>query len=232
MKIVVIGAGAAGLVASTEAALRGAEVLLLEKNSKVGVKILMSGGTRCNLTHDTDARGIATQFGHAKRFLQPALGRFPPEAVVRMFRQCGVATKVESTGKVFPASDRALHVRDALMHRAINAGVQIRTRTAAEQFFPCDGRWRVDTQSESILCDRIIVTSGGQSYPGCGTTGDGYRWLRALGHRIVPPRPALVPLVGGSAWTHQLSGLTLDDSYAEVHRVPEGRSLSKKTLVS
>ena len=117
-QVVVIGAGAAGLMAAAEAALRGADVVLLEKSSKTGVKILMSGGTRCNLTHDTDARGITGQFGHAKRFLQPSVGAFPPSALIAMFNEAGLATKVESTGKIFPASDRALHVRVLLHQKA------------------------------------------------------------------------------------------------------------------
>ena len=122
MQVVVIGAGAAGLVAAAEAARRSAHVILLEKNRKTGVKILMSGGTRCNLTHDTDARGITNAFGHAKRFLQPSVGAFPPNDVVMMFNDAGVPTKVEPTGKIFPQSDRALHVRDVLHRIAVDAG--------------------------------------------------------------------------------------------------------------
>ena len=130
MQIVVIGAGAAGLVAAAAAAQRSARVMLLEKNTKTGVKILMSGGTRCNLTHDTDARGVTEAFGHARRFLQPSVGAFCPSAVVNMFNDAGVATKIESTGKVFPASDRALDVRNALVRLASDAGVEIRTHSA------------------------------------------------------------------------------------------------------
>ena len=118
MHVVVIGAGAAGMMAAYAAASHRASVVLLEKNNKTGVKILMSGGTRCNLTHHTDARGIADAFGHAKRFLQPSLGGFPPQAVVDFFESAGVATKIESTGKVFPVSNRAVQVRDALHHYA------------------------------------------------------------------------------------------------------------------
>lgn len=215
-KVVVIGAGAAGLFAAAEAALRGAEVLLLEKNGKTGVKILMSGGTRCNLTQDTDARGIATAFGGAGRFLQKSVGAFGPSDVVRLFEELGVATKVEPTGKVFPRSDRAVHVRDALERRASDTGVRIHLRQAVRDVFPADGIWRVVTDIDSLECDSVIVTAGGKSWPGCGTTGDAYQWLANLGHTIVSPRPALVPLVGGHDWTHALSGLTLDDCQAGV----------------
>ena len=99
MNVIVIGAGAAGLVAAAEAARRGGKVTLLEKNNKTGVKILMSGGTRCNLTHDTNARGITEAFGHAKRFLQPSVGAFPPGDVVTMFNRLNpVATSCSSVG--------------------------------------------------------------------------------------------------------------------------------------
>ena len=214
--VVVIGAGAAGLFAAAEAALRGAEVHLLEKNGKTGVKILMSGGTRCNVTQNTDARGIVAAFGRAGRFLQKSVGAFGPPDVIDLFAQLGVPTKVESTGKVFPTSDRALHVRDALERRARNAGVRIHLRQAVHGVVRDPEGWRVATEAGTIRCDRVIVTAGGKSWPGCGTTGDAYQWLSELGHTIVRPRPALVPLVGGYDWTHALSGLTLEDCQASV----------------
>ncbi len=224
MQIVVIGAGAAGMLAAAEASLRGANVILLEKNTKTGVKILMSGGTRCNLTHNTDARGICEAFGHAKRFLQPSIGAFPPVDVVKMFEAAGVATKVESTGKIFPQSDRAVQVRDALHGRVVDAGVQLRMSSGVQDVYQTDSAWMVKTESESIAADRVIVTAGGRSWPGCGTTGDAYRWLSERGHTIVTPRPALVPLVGGTPWMNALSGLTLDDCVARVH----GRAAKRK----
>jgi hypothetical protein len=228
--VVVIGAGAAGLVAAAEAARRAASVLLLEKNNKVGVKILMSGGTRCNLTHHTDARGITEAFGHARRFLQPSVGAFPPQAVVHMFHAAGVPTKVEVTGKIFPASDRALQVRDALWKLARDAGVTIRTGAPVTAIQRTPSGWQVIVPGEAIAADRLIITAGGQSYPGCGTTGDAYSWLAELGHTIVPPRPALVPLLGGFDWTHQLSGLAITDCVASVHprERPDGKALAAR----
>ena len=214
IKIIVIGAGAAGMVAAAEAAHRGANVLLLEKNSKTGVKILMSGGTRCNITHNTDAKGILPAFGHAKRFLRASIGAFPPDEVVRMFTTLGVSTKVEPTGKVFPVSDRALDVRDALEQNVISKGAQILLGQGVASIKQCGTRWKVKTQHESYDADRVIVTSGGKSWPGCGTTGDGYAWLQSLGHTIIRTRPALVPIVGGDSWSKRLSGITLEDTIA------------------
>ena len=216
MHVVVIGAGAAGMMAAYAAATQDATVVLLEKNSKTGVKILMSGGTRCNLTHHTDARGIADEFGHAKRFLQPSLGAFPPQAVVDFFESAGVATKIEATGKVFPVSNRAVHVRDALHAYAVDAGVEIRTGCGVTGIRPDGKKWLVDTGKAVIATDRVIVTTGGKSWPGCGTTGDAYAWMTELGHLVERTRPALVPLLGGDQWMQELSGLVVDDSIVTV----------------
>ncbi|WDQ19297.1 NAD(P)/FAD-dependent oxidoreductase [Rhodopirellula sp. P2] len=234
--VVVVGAGAAGMMAAAEAARSGARVTVLEKNTKTGVKILMSGGTRCNITHDTDAKGITQAFGHAKRFLQPSIGKFSPADVIEMFHALGVATKREETGKIFPVSNRAVDVRDALHRSMLDAGVRLELRCSVQRIQPPSGdqnQWCVATESDGnaqeLLADRVIVTSGGKSWPGCGTTGDGYDWLRALGHTIVSPRPALVPLVGGNDATHALSGLTLPDVNVSVF-TPDHRSGKKPKL--
>lgn len=231
MRLIVIGAGAAGLVAAAEAAKRGAEVVLLEKNNKTGVKILMSGGTRCNVTQDTNARGITSAFARAGRFLQPSVGAFPPQAVVRMFDGLNVPTKTESTGKIFPQSDRALHVRDALHRNAVESGVEIRLHCGVAGLHREPDGWHVETNEGTVVADRVIVTAGGRSWPKCGTTGDAYAWLERLGHTIVRTRPALVPLVGGHDWTRELSGITLDDCVATVLPTAS-RNGKRKPLVS
>lgn len=220
-RIVIIGAGAAGMMAAAEASRRGCEVTLLEKNRKTGVKILMSGGTRCNITQDTDSKGITEAFGHAKRFLQPSVGQFSPTDVIAHFNSLGVPTKREITGKIFPVSNRALDVRDALHRDMIDAGTRLEMESSVLGLrVDPSGGWVVSTQSphgeHELTADRVIVTAGGKSWPGCGTTGDAYQWLESLGHTIVRPRPALVPLVGGTEATRALSGLTLDDVIAEV----------------
>src|SRR5213592_4777822 len=122
---VVIGAGAAGLLAASRAAERGRRTLLLEKNRKPGVKILMSGGTRCNLTHATDNRGIVEAFGPPGRFLHSALAALSVQETIELFEAEGVATKVEETGKVFPVSNRAADVLDALVRRLHRSGAQL-----------------------------------------------------------------------------------------------------------
>lgn len=214
--VAVIGAGAAGMLAAARAAAGGRRVVVLEKNRKAGVKILMSGGTRCNLTQDCDAAGIMEAFGRGGKFLRQALMQLGPRDTVAMFNQLGVATKVEATGKVFPASDRAVDVRDCLLQHARQQGAEFRLGVAVTNLVPTPRTsgdptaFAVETDHGTVSARRVIVTSGGRSWPACGTTGDGYGWLERLGHRIEPTRPALVPLLGGFEWTQQLSGLTLE----------------------
>ncbi|MAT70464.1 MAG: aminoacetone oxidase family FAD-binding enzyme [Planctomycetaceae bacterium] len=215
--VIVVGAGAAGLVAATRAAERGRRTLLLEKNRKCGAKILMSGGTRCNLTHATDAAGIAAAFGRRQgAFLRSALAAFDPDAVVEMFHAAGVATKVEPGGKVFPASDSAVEVQRALLEMLRTSGAQLRRETPVTGIRADGGYWIVSTTGDDATAAAVIVTVGGQSYPGCGTTGDGYGWAKALGHKIIPPRPALAPLASSARWVAELRGVTVPDVQIEL----------------
>jgi predicted Rossmann fold flavoprotein len=228
---VVVGGGAAGLWAAGTLAERGLKALVLEKSNKAGVKILMSGGTRCNITHDCSARAIAEAFGPNGRFLLSPLSRLPPEEVRKRFAELGVESKVEETGKVFPLSDRALDVRDALVERLRRAGADLRTGVgvqAIERLADGNG-FRVIAPGLDIQTAKLLITTGGKSYPGCGTTGDGYTWLRKLGHSITDLRPALAPILSPASWVHELSGITLDDIVATA--APEGRSSAGKQAV-
>lgn len=212
--LVVIGAGATGLIAATQAAEGGLRTLLLEKNNKPGVKILMSGGTRCNLTHATDRRGILAMFpANQAAFLQSALAAFGPEDLQEYVTAEGIALKTESTGKVFPASDSAVDIQQAFLGRLKRSGALLSTGEGVRNLARDrdSGVWWIETSVRRITADRLLLTSGGQSYPGCGTTGEGYRWARELGHSIVTPRPALVPLVVQLPWLNALQGITIPD---------------------
>jgi predicted Rossmann fold flavoprotein len=256
--VAIVGAGPAGLMAAARAAERGRKTILLDKNAEPGVKILLSGGTRCNLTHATNARGIVEAFGPNGRFLHSALAALGPQQVVEMFAAEGVPTKVEPGGKVFPASDRAADVRDALLRRAKRAGCALamaepllrldcstlesqprNVKIAGSQRLPegvtisgdspgavgsrlflhagsAAAGFQLTTASQTIEAHKVVLTTGGQSYPSCGTTGDGYRLAAALGHRIVPPHPALVPITSHAPWVLALQGITLPDVLVKV----------------
>jgi predicted Rossmann fold flavoprotein len=211
MDVVVIGAGAAGLLAAIAAAERGSRTLLLEKNRKPGVKILMSGGTRCNLTHATDNRGIIEAFGPPGRFLHSALAALSVQDTIDLFEAEGVATKVEETGKVFPVSNRAADVLAALLRRLGRSGATLALDEPVLDLQQTESGISVTTPNRVIAASRVILTSGGQSYPGSGTTGDGYSFAARFGHTIVTPRPALAPLTVSEPWVAELRGVTIDD---------------------
>src|ERR1700733_12972884 len=143
MDAVIIGAGAAGLLAAVHAAERGRRVLLLEKARKPGVKILMSGGTRCNITHDCDARGIVEAFGPKGKFLHSALATFPPEEIRSLLLYEGVEVKDEEGGKVFPTSDRALEVLNAILRRFHSSGARLALGEPAMNLSTIDGGFKV-----------------------------------------------------------------------------------------
>lgn len=210
--VIIIGAGAAGLIAAGSASQRGKRTLLLEKNRKLGVKILMSGGTRCNITHHCDTRGIIAAFGPQGNFLHSALAAFPPQEIINLLHAHNVETKVEPTGKIFPVSNRAIDVRDALVQHASQNGAQIISGTAVRSIKhdSATHSFAISSDSECWTSPQVIVTTGGRSYPGCGTTGDGYAWAKNFGHSIVPTVPALVPLLNSWEWAHELKGITIE----------------------
>jgi predicted Rossmann fold flavoprotein len=199
------------LMAVTHAAERGRRVLLLEKGKKPGVKILMSGGTRCNITHDCDNRGIVEAFGPNGKFLHSALAYFGVKETVQYFHDEGVMTKIEETGKIFPVSDRALDVLQALLRRLTRSGATLAITEPAKEIDAIDGGFRITTPLRTITAPKVLITTGGLSFPGCGTTGDGYGFAKKFGHTIVPTRPSLVPVTVDVDWVKDLSGLTMPD---------------------
>jgi hypothetical protein len=214
--VAIIGGGPAGLMAAARAAERGRKTILLDKNREPGVKILISGGTRCNLTHATDARGIVEAFGPNGRFLHSALAALGPQQTIDLFEAEGVPTKVEPGGKVFPVSDKAADIRNALLRRVKQSGCTLAMEEPLVEIARASDCFQLRTAQRSITAEKVVLATGGQSYPICGTTGDGYAWAAALGHRIVPPHTALVPIASHAPWVLALQGITLPDVVVEV----------------
>ena len=226
--VIVVGAGAAGLLAAARAAEEGCRTLLLEKNRRPGVKILMSGGTRCNLTQSTDRRGIVKAYGAQGPFLHSALAVLGPRELVELIEAEGVPTKVEPTGKIFPVSDRAVDVLDGLMRRFHRSGAELGLEEPLVDLSRDGDAFMLHTPKRELRAARVIVTTGGLSYPGSGTTGDGLRWARQMGHTLVPTHPALVPITVAETWVPGLKGITLPDVRVQiVEPTPARRALAE-----
>ena len=228
-ELIVIGAGAAGLWAAARAAELGHRVLLLEKTARAGTKVLASGGTRCNLTTTLGPDEAARLFGRSgERFLRGAFRALPPLAVRERFHDLGVATVEAPLEKVFPASDRARDVRDALVRWCASTGVELRVDAAVRGIARDGGRWRIAVEGgDALECERLFCCPGGKSYPRSGTVGDGYRWLAELGLPLVEQVPALVPLVSPAPWVRELTGIALQETRATL-RGPDGRGLGER----
>ena len=209
MNIIVIGGGAAGLMAAGTAAEQGANVTLFETNEKVGRKLFITGKGRCNVCNDCDAQEVLRNVPVNPRFLYSALGAFSPADVKAFFEEKGVALKTERGNRVFPVSDRASDIIDALFLWVRRTGVSI-VHASVSDLVMQDGRVTgVRAGKKTCLADRVIVATGGASYPQTGSTGDGYRFAREAGHTVVPANPSLVPLVESGETCRSLMGLSL-----------------------
>ena len=208
-QVVVIGGGAAGMMAALSARQAGASVTLLEPNEKLGRKLYITGKGRCNLTNNTTPEGVLNNVPRNGRFLYSAVTKFPPGAVMEYFEKLGVPLKTERGGRVFPCSDKAADVIDALFFALKKEKVTI-CRARAMGLEMTDGRVTGVKLEDGVLpAGAVILATGGVSYPGTGSTGDGYRFAREAGHKIVEPRASLVPLVEDGDTCARMQGLSL-----------------------
>ncbi|NQU65993.1 MAG: NAD(P)/FAD-dependent oxidoreductase [SAR324 cluster bacterium] len=209
-RIIVIGGGAAGLMAAGKAAESGAETLLLEKMPRLGRKLAITGKGRCNLTNIADISEFMTHFGKNGRFLRQAFQTFFNTDLMAFMQERGLRLVTERGSRVFPVDGRAQAVVTLLTDWARRCGVEIRNSTSVEKLLVADKRVRgVKTSNGEIHSDAVILATGGASYPATGSTGDGYRLARSVGHTIVPIRPALVPLETEGNIAGRMSGLNL-----------------------
>lgn len=210
-QIIVVGAGPAGMMAAIRAAENGANVTLLEKMKKPGRKMMITGKGRCNITNAADVPEIIRNIHGNGAFLNSSMRTFDNQDVMEFFRQQGVPVKVERGNRVFPVSDKAQDAVDAMVHRLHELGVKIELEMPVADILTQDGRVAgVRTKSGAhYKADAVILAVGGASYPGTGSTGDGYEMAKKLGHTIVPLRPSLVPLETEEEWVKDLQGLSL-----------------------
>ena len=208
--VIVIGGGAAGLMAAGQAAQMGAKTLLLEKMERPGRKLFISGKGRCNLTNTAPIPEFIDHFGQNGRFLRNAFHRFFAPDLIEFFEQHGVPTMTERGGRVFPSSESAQDVINALEKWNRRYGVEIRLHALVENLVIEEGRVAgVKVGEKTLPAKTIIIATGGASYPGTGSTGDGYQFAKVVGHKIVQIRPALVPLTTAGDIAQKCQGLSL-----------------------
>lgn len=209
-RIAVIGGGVAGLLAAIHAAELGASVDLFEKMDRVGLKMGITGKGRCNLTNSAPMEEFIQKTPGNGKFLYSAYGKFSNTDLLAFFASWGLVTKTERGGRVFPESDDAQEVRHMFMRRLEKAGVTLHLSEPVHRILAEEGHVTgVETSHGTYPAEAVILTTGGRSYPRTGSTGDGYRMAEALGHKIVPTRPALIPLVCKEAYCRELQGLSL-----------------------
>lgn len=210
-KVLVIGGGAAGLLAAGTAAQRGHAVTILERNERPARKVMITGKGRCNLTnHCTLINELVAQVPTNGRFLHGAFSRFMPQDIMELVENEGVELKIERGNRVFPVSDKAVDIVDALVRFATKNGAKLRQGRATALLLENGAVEGVKTEDgETIFADRVIVATGGMSYPLTGSTGDGYTLAKQAGHTIADPKPSLVPLVCHEGFCSDLQGLSL-----------------------
>lgn len=195
MRVCVIGAGASGMMASIVLARGGADVALVEKNEKFGKKLYITGKGRCNLTNDCELDDMFANVVHGEKFLRSSLYGFTPQDTMAFFEDSGLKLVVERGNRVFPFSQKSSDVIKTLQIEIANLKVKTYLGTEVKEIRKNADGFKVVTPWESLECDKVVVATGGMSYPSTGSTGDGYAFARAFGLKIVEPRQALVPII-------------------------------------
>lgn len=210
-KVLVIGGGAAGMMAAVAAAGNGAQVLLLEKNEKLGKKLFITGKGRCNITNAADLEDLFSAVVSNPKFLYSSFYSFTNDQVISFFEELGVQTKVERGGRVFPVSDHSSDVIRALEREMDRLGVEIRLRTEVKELIIENSTVKgvLLSSGKKMYVDAVIAATGGISYPSTGSTGDGYRFAGQCGHKVTELLPSLVPMEVKEWYARELMGLSL-----------------------
>lgn len=217
-QIIVIGGGAAGLMAAIAGAKMGNKVLILEKNQRPARKVMITGKGRCNVTNNCDTDTLINNIPKNPRFLYSAFSAFDSGSTMEFFEKAGVPLKTERGNRVFPVSDKAVDIVDALVNAAKDRGVKILNGEASKIFSENGTVSGVElSNGEVIRADSVILATGGMSYPVTGSTGDGYRMAENLGHTVTEIKPSLVPLECHEGFCSRLSGLSLKNVILSVY---------------
>ncbi|MDR0914132.1 MAG: NAD(P)/FAD-dependent oxidoreductase [Oscillospiraceae bacterium] len=216
MKVVIIGGGAAGLMAAVAAANCGNSVIVVEKNERPALKLRITGKGRCNITNNCPPAEVIANATRNGRFLYSAVNAFSPADTIAFFEKLGVPTKTERGRRVFPQSDKAADVANALINKAKSSGVKFVTAQAEKLLLQNNTAVGVKLKNSEIFADKIIIATGGASYPKTGSTGDGYKFAKQTGHTVTPIRPSLVPLKSNDDFILQLQGLALKNAAIKV----------------
>jgi len=219
--VAVIGGGPAGMIAAGRAGEIGSHVVLIEKNKSLGVKLLIAGKGRCNITNKIDGlKEIINRFGENGKFLFSPFSRFGVDEVINFFESNDLKTKIERGGRVFPVSDKSQDVLDVLINYLEKTDVDIRTNSKVKKIIKKGNRIEkiVLANNKEIIADNFIICTGGKSYPITGSTGDGYRWVEKLGHTITNLSPSLVPIVIEEIYVRELEGLSLKNVEISIYK--------------
>ena len=219
-KVVIIGAGASGMVAAKVASDRGFKVIVLEKQKRCGRKLAITGKGRCNITNDCDIEELIENVPTNGKFLYSAFYTFTNDQVVEMFNNLGVETKTERGKRVFPVSDKAIDVVRALEKQMRDGkNVEVLLNSKVDKIIAENGKVKkvVLSDKKELECDSVIVATGGVSYPKTGSTGDGYRFAKSLGHTIIEPKPSLIGLEVNESYVKDLEKLSLRNVKIDVY---------------
>lgn len=209
MKVIVIGGGAAGLIAAGTAAKTAESVILIEKNDILGRKLLITGKGRCNITNSAEIEDMINMYPRNPKFLYSALYTFTNDDIINLIEMNGVKTKVERGGRVFPISDKASDVVNALKKYALKSNVKLIHDTVKSLIITDEKVQGIKTSNGEIYADRVIVCTGGKSYPKTGSTGDGYKFAKQAKHSVIAPKASLIPVITEEKWVKNVMGLSL-----------------------
>ena len=219
--LVIIGGGPAGMMAAARASEKGAHVLILEKNNSLGLKLLTTGNGRCNISNlSPNDKKKMDVYGPGSKFLFSAFNKFDVDSTLNFFANLDLITKIEDNGRVFPQSDRASDVQSALVKYLKGNNVEIRFSAEVKEIIKNNEKIQkvILINKKEVLGKNFLIASGGKSYPGTGSSGDGYLWLKNLGHTVNTPRPALVPIIVKEDIVKELEGASFKDIKLDIYQ--------------